>query len=205
MFWILALTVRALCVPDVPSGEITNQLHRLLSVTAFLLKLALSMAKSSRLVKFLLCYAHLPLEETVKARTQLKTPSSLFILPQTRRAGRALRIPFLEQRKQTKLLPASQILLKIICQLHLYCYPVKRIWRNKRNETNSCAHTGAILFTSMYVGKSLRGYFKPKVYFKGGSQLKRPGKSPGCAESEGNPMNQPHDKDLRPFFILHMN
>lgn len=38
-----------------------------------------------------------------------------------------------------------------------------------------------------------------------GSQLKRPGKSPGCAESEGNPMNQPHDKDIRPFFILHMN
>lgn len=34
-----------------------------------------------------------------------------------------------------------------------------------------------------------------------GSQLKRP----GCAESDGNPTNQPHDKDLRPFFILHID
>lgn len=158
-------------------------------------------------MKFLLCYAHLPSEETARARTQLKclrAPQSLFVLLQTRRAGRAVWIPFLEQRKQTKLLPASQILLKIICQLSPYCYPVKRIWRNKRNETNSHARAGGIHFTRTYMGKSLRCYFSRRCISRG-SQLKRPGKRPGCAESEGNPMNQPHDKDIRPFFILHMN
>lgn len=35
----------------------------------------------------------------------------------------------------------------------------------------------------------------------GGSRLKRP----GSAESEGNPRNQPHGKDIRPIFILPMN
>lgn len=34
-----------------------------------------------------------------------------------------------------------------------------------------------------------------------GSRLKRP----GSAESEGNPRNQPHGKDIRPIFILPMN
>lgn len=38
MFSTLVLTVRPLCVPDVPSGEVTNQLHRLTSVIAFPLK-----------------------------------------------------------------------------------------------------------------------------------------------------------------------
>lgn len=38
-------------------------------------------------------------------------------------------------------------------------------------------------------------------YISRGSQLKRP----GCAESEGNPMNEPHDKHIRPFFVLHMD
>lgn len=38
MFSTLALTVTALCVPDIPSGEITNQLHRLTSVIALPLK-----------------------------------------------------------------------------------------------------------------------------------------------------------------------
>lgn len=38
MFSTLALTVRALFVPDVPRGEINNRLHRLTNATAFLLK-----------------------------------------------------------------------------------------------------------------------------------------------------------------------
>lgn len=130
------------------------------------------------------------------------SPASLFSLPQTRRAGRAVWIPFLEQRKQTKLLPASQILLKIVCQLGLYCYPVKRIWRNKRNETNSHARTGA---SAGYMWERDCDAILSLRCISGGSQLKSPGKSPGCAESEGNPMKQPHDRDIRPFFILHMN
>ena len=38
IFSTLALTARPLCIPDVPSGEITNRLHRLTSVIAFQLK-----------------------------------------------------------------------------------------------------------------------------------------------------------------------
>lgn len=62
--------------------------------------------------------------------------------------------------KETQLFPASQILCKIIRQLCLYCYPAKRIWRNKRNETNSLAHSGAALFTGTCVGKGSQCCFK---------------------------------------------